>query len=192
MQNNDSYPSTADDGPTLVSTKSKDENEERPDHVQELRFLDYTKDLSHHFESINKQWIDEMFMLEDIDKQVLSDPQEYIIDKGGRIWFAEHPVHGVVGTCALLNKGNGAFELTKMGVLSPARGLKLGEQLLQYVLAQAATLHIKSLFLLTNAKCEAAIHLYEKNGFVHSQEIMQQYGQSYERCNVAMLYIAQS
>jgi len=144
--------------------------------------------LAHHFEAINKQWIDDMFVLETIDKQVLEDPQSHIIDKGGKIWFAEHPTLGIVGTCAFWNKGNNSFELTKMGVLKSARGLKVGEILLQHVLKEAQSLDIKKLFLLTNAKCAAAIHLYEKNGFVHDKTIMQDYGQNYARCNVAMLY----
>jgi ribosomal protein S18 acetylase RimI-like enzyme len=144
--------------------------------------------LAHHFETINKQWIDDMFVLETIDKQVLEDPQSHIIDKGGKIWFAEHPTLGIVGTCAFWNKGDNSFELTKMGVLKSARGLKVGEILLQHVLNETQSLGIKKLFLLTNAKCEAAIHLYEKNGFVHDKKIMQDYGLNYARCNVAMLY----
>lgn len=144
--------------------------------------------LAHHFETINKQWIEDMFRLENVDKQVLSDPQSHIIDKGGKIWFAEHPKLGIVGTCALWKKGDNSFELTKMGVLKSARGLKVGEILLQHVLNEAQSLGIKKLFLLTNAKCESAIHLYEKNGFVHDKTIMQDYGKNYARCNVAMLY----
>ena len=144
--------------------------------------------LAHHFETINKEWIEEMFELETIDKQVLQDPQSHIIDKGGKIWFAEHPTLGIVGTCALWNKGDNSFELTKMGVLKSARGLKVGEILLQHVLNEALSLGIKKLFLLTNAKCGSAIHLYEKNGFVHDKTIMQNYGGNYGRCNVAMLY----
>lgn len=145
--------------------------------------------LAHHFEQINKEWINDMFVLEAVDKQVLEDPQSYIIDKGGKIWFAEHPTLGIVGTCAFWNKGDNQFELTKMGVLKSARGLKVGEILLQHVLKDARSLGIKKLFLLTNAKCEAAIHLYEKNGFVHDKSIMKYYGQNYARCNVAMLYV---
>lgn len=144
--------------------------------------------LAHHFETINKEWIDDMFVLETIDKQVLEDPQSHIINKGGKIWFAEHPTLGIVGTCAFWNKGDNTFELTKMGVLKSARGLKVGEILLQHVLNEAQSLDIKKLFLLTSSKCEAAIHLYEKNGFVHDKKVMQNYGQSYARCNVAMLY----
>jgi GNAT superfamily N-acetyltransferase len=157
--------------------------------MNNIEFLAFSDELAPHFESINAQWINAMFVLEDIDKQVLQQPRKHIIDKGGKIWFAKHPQLGVIGACALLNKGEGNFELTKMGVLDSARGLKVGELLLQFVIKEALKIPVVCLFLLTNAKCEAAIHLYEKNGFVHDKDIMQTYGQSYERCNVAMRYV---
>ena len=46
----------------------------------------------------------------------------------------------------------------------------------------------KRLYLLSNKKSVAAVHLYEKLGFVHDAGIMQEFGARYERCNVAMLY----
>lgn len=154
-----------------------------------ISFLDFKPALAPFFEQINSQWIEHMFVLEEIDKQVLRHPQHEIIDKGGKVWFAKHPQLGVVGACALLNKGDNAFELTKMGVLESARGLKVGEKLLQHVIEQAKLLPIDCLFLLTNGKCEAAIHLYEKNGFVHDALIMDKYGKSYQRCDVAMRWV---
>ena len=155
---------------------------------QQISIVDFSPEFAPYFDSINSQWIEKMFVLEEVDKQVLRYPQHNIIDKGGRIWFAIHPTMGVVGTCALLKKQEGCFELTKMGVLENARGLKVGEILLQHVIQQAVLMKPECLFLLTNADCEAAIHLYEKNGFEHDKDIMNQYGKSYERCNVAMRY----
>jgi ribosomal protein S18 acetylase RimI-like enzyme len=38
----------------------------------------------------------------------------------------------------------------------------VGEWLLQHVISEAQALELNTLFLLTNAKCEAAVHLYEK------------------------------
>ena len=143
---------------------------------------------SPHFDRINREWITQMFHLESIDESVIGHPQRNIIDKGGFIWFAEHPNFGIVGTCALMKKGEGVFELTKMGVVSEARGLKVGEGLLQHVLSLAPAIAFNTLFLLTNKKCESAIHLYEKNGFVHCEDVMQQFGCAYERCDVAMLF----
>lgn len=153
-----------------------------------VEFLPFAPALAPFFNSINREWIEAIFSLEQTDRDVLERPEELIIRPGGQIWFARHRDHGVVGTCALLKKGEGVFELTKMGVRSPIRGLKVGEKLLQHVLTQAATMNIHCLFLLTNKKCEAAIHLYEKNGFEHCEDIMRRFGKSYRRCDVAMRY----
>jgi ribosomal protein S18 acetylase RimI-like enzyme len=154
-----------------------------------VKIIEFSPQLSAYFELINSQWIDEMFVLEEVDKQVLRHPQQNIIDAGGKIWFAQHPQLGIVGACALLNKGAGKYELTKMGVLKTARGLKIGEILLQHVIRAAQSLAYESLFLLTNSKCEAAIHLYEKNGFVHDKDIMSEFGKIYQRCDVAMRWL---
>ncbi|MCW8108966.1 GNAT family N-acetyltransferase [Alteromonas ponticola] len=153
-----------------------------------MQFLKFTPDLAPYFDAINREWISDMFTLEPIDEKVISNPQHYVIDRGGYIWFASHPEHGVVGTCALMKKADGVFELTKMGVSSHARGLKVGEKLLSFVISKAEVIAYNTLFLLTNQKCQAAIHLYEKHGFVHDKEILQNYGKAYERCDVAMRY----
>ena len=81
-----------------------------------------------------------------------------------------------------------AFELTKMGVTATARGLKAGEALLAAMIERAKAMRAQQLYLLTNRKCAAAIHLYEKAGFVHDAGIMAQYGARYARCDVAMDY----
>ncbi|MEK7660698.1 MAG: GNAT family N-acetyltransferase [Pseudomonadota bacterium] len=153
----------------------------------DVEIVEFSDDLAQDFYDINAAWIAEKFVLEDVDKQVLSNPKTQIIDGGGAILFAKHKDFGIVGTCALMNCGT-AFELTKMGVRAEARGLKIGETLLVAALEKAKLMGIKRLFLLTNAQQEAAIHLYEKLGFVHSREIMEEFGHEYERCNVAMDY----
>jgi len=152
-----------------------------------MRILPYSTELKDHFYSINEEWVSKMFEMEPIDEEVLKDPDSHIIDKGGYIWFVEHSEKGIVGTCALKKTGEGEYELTKMGVIEEARGLKAGEFLLKFVLSFIKENNISYCYLLTNKKCEAAIHLYEKNGFVHSQEVMEKFGGFYERANVAML-----
>jgi N-acetylglutamate synthase-like GNAT family acetyltransferase len=154
-----------------------------------LSILPWSPDLANAFHDINAQWIKAMFALEENDRLILEDPQSLIIDKGGDILFAAVEGLGVVGACALMpSKDAGVFELTKMGVLDAARGLKAGEFLLAAVLERAVEMRIETLFLLTNKKCEAAIHLYEKLGFVHDAAIMATYGARYERCDVAMMF----
>lgn len=153
-----------------------------------LTIREYDQSLAHHFHDINLEWIADMYTVEPTDRDVLERPFERIIEPGGDILFVEAPGLGIVGTCALQRTGRGAFELTKMGVRETARGLKAGQFLLQATIARAQQLGAEKLYLLTNKKAEAAIHLYEKYGFVHDEEIMADYGARYERCNVAMRY----
>lgn len=153
-----------------------------------LNIRPYSDDLAEAFYRINAEWVQAMFTLEENDIQILTRPRELIIEAGGEILFVETPDAGVVGTCALIRMEDGVFELTKMGVSEAARGRKAGEFLLAATLERARAMGIKTLYLLTNRSCASAIHLYEKLGFVHSDAIMQRYGQRYERCNVAMIY----
>lgn len=153
-----------------------------------LVIREYDDALAGHFRDINAEWIDAMFQLEATDEEVLENPREKVIDGGGVILFVEARGFGIVGTCALQKTGPSAFELTKMGVRESARGLKIGEFLLAAVIERAMSLKADPLYLLTNARCAAAVHLYEKLGFQHDREIMARYGARYERCDVAMRY----
>lgn len=152
----------------------------------------FRDDIAPAFAAINGEWIEAMYTMEQTDRDVLGNPRARIIDKGGEILFARSAALGLVGACALMPHANREFELTKMGVLSAARGRKVGEFLLAGVIARAREMKaegpLDSLFLLTNRKSEAAIHLYEKLGFFHSADIMERHGSRYERCNVAMAF----
>lgn len=148
----------------------------------------YRDDLAQAFHDINAQWIGAMYRIEATDRDVLENPYDRIIVPGGDILFVEADGIGMVGTCALQKTGADQYELTKMGVLESARGRKVGEFLLHAVIARAKAMGAKRLYLLSNEKSAAAIHLYEKAGFAHDAGIMAEFGTRYERCNVAMLY----
>ncbi|MGE4483177.1 bifunctional helix-turn-helix transcriptional regulator/GNAT family N-acetyltransferase [Acidocella sp.] len=153
-----------------------------------LRIHEFSDALAPLFRSINAQWIEAMYSMEPTDRDVLDHPRERIIDKGGDILFVEADGLGVVGACALQKTGDGQYELTKMGVLEAARGRKVGEFLLRAMLARARRKGARRLYLLSNRKSAAAIHLYEKLGFRHDEDIMREFGARYARCDVAMLY----
>lgn len=153
-----------------------------------LRIHEFSDALAPLFRSINAQWIEAMYNMEQTDRDVLDHPREKIIDKGGDILFVEAEGLGIVGTCALQKTDENQYELTKMGVLEEARGRKAGEYLLQAVIDRAKQKGAKRLYLLSNQKSAAAVHLYEKLGFQHDDLIMKEFGARYARCNVAMLY----
>ena len=158
-------------------------------HSNTLEILPFSDERAANFYDINAEWIEKMFALEAHDRHVLSNPREMIIEPGGEILFVRDAELGVIGACALQPDANGFTELTKMGVRESARGKKAGEFLLRAVLERARERSFdQKLYLVTNWKCAAAIHLYEKLGFQHDQNVMDQFGKRYARCDVAMRY----
>ncbi|MCU6454444.1 GNAT family N-acetyltransferase [Sphingomonas sp. A2-49] len=154
-----------------------------------MHIVRYTDALALHFARINAAWIEAMFVLEDHDRHVLAHPREAIVDRGGVILFAATPDGTVVGTGALMPIAPGVYELTKMGVSAEARGSGAGAALLAALIDHARSLPaIDTLYLLTSRKCVAAIHLYERAGFVHDADTMARFGSAYARCDVAMRY----
>lgn len=147
----------------------------------------YTDALAPEFRAINAAWIADMFVLEPHDAHVLSHPREAILDPGGVILFVADADGAILGTGALMPTAPGVYELTKMGVHARARGTGAGRLLLAALIDAARALpDIETLYLLTSSRCEAAIHLYERAGFVHDADVMAAYGATYARCDVAM------
>jgi DNA-binding MarR family transcriptional regulator/N-acetylglutamate synthase-like GNAT family acetyltransferase len=161
-------------------------------HGAGLFLVEYEDSLAGDFERITRSWVEDMFTLEENDLRIIQHPRETIVDRGGEILFVASPELGIVGTCALMPADGGRFELTKMGVVAEARGLRAGHFLMEQILRRARRLQATELFLLTNAKCEAAIHLYEKYGFVRDDEILRNFGARYSRCDIAMSYPQES
>lgn len=149
---------------------------------------DYDDERAADFRDINLEWIEAMYTVEATDRDVLDHPRERIIDRGGAILFVEIRGFGIVGTCALQKTGEHQYELTKMGVLERARGSGAGSVLLDAVIDRARRMGARRLYLLSNRKSAAGIHLYEKHGFVHDDGIMADFGARYARCDVAMLW----
>jgi DNA-binding MarR family transcriptional regulator/predicted GNAT family N-acyltransferase len=153
-----------------------------------IKIIPWAPEHARAFHDINIAWIQDMYVVEAHDREVLENPQQMIMDRGGDILFAQLENGEIAGTCALMPADDDALELTKMGVIESVRGKKVGEFLLDAVIQRAKKMPFKTLFLLSNKKAEAAVHLYEKLGFRHDAEIMAHYGASYDRCNVAMRY----
>ncbi len=152
-----------------------------------LEIVDYRPEFAAAFRDINLEWIETMFSAEALDLEVLNHPDRHILEPGGQILVAL--LEGQpVGVGALMCTGPGRYELTKMGVRPAAQGHKAGARLLLALVERARQLEADELYLLSSTKCEAAVHLYEKHGFVHDGDIMERFGKNYQRCNVAMSY----
>ena len=154
-----------------------------------MHILPWSPALAPEFHAINAEWIRAMFTLEPHDEEVLGDPERHIIAPGGTILFAATPAGAIIGTGALMPTAPGRVELTKMGVRPAARGTGAGAFLLAALIAHARAMPgLELLYLLTSHRCEAAIHLYERAGFVHDDELLARYRHEYARSSVAMRF----
>lgn len=141
----------------------------------------YSSDLKEAIKTLNLEWLEKYFKVEEKDEIVLSDPQRYIIDKGGMIFYAKYNDE-VVGTYSLIKTDTTTFELGKMAISERAQGLGIGNKMLVHCMAVAKENRIKKLFLYSNRILLPAIHLYEKFGFT---EIPLEDG-VYERADIKM------
>jgi putative acetyltransferase len=129
----------------------------------EIRSLE-TGDDPAPFRTLSEEWISQFFTLEDKDREVLGNPDEHILQKGGQV-FMLYASGEPVGCVALIPAENNIFELSKMTIKTRMRGLGLGRMLLEYAIAQAKAIGANSLFLGSNMRLENALHLYEALGF---------------------------
>ncbi len=121
------------------------------------------------FRDINLEWIERFFAVEAKDREVLGNPEKYILDPGGAILLAmddETPV----GVVALMVMGDGSVELAKMGVRPQAQGKGAGRMLVAAAVERARELGMRRVYIETNSKLGPALKLYHDAGFVPLKE----------------------
>ena len=130
-----------------------------------MNIIDYKTEHRERFKELNIHWISQDFQIEEVDYNVLNDPEQYILKDGGCILLASENGE-IIGTAALMNEGHGIFELTKMTVDERFRGRNIGYQLGLAVLEKAKKLQAKKVILFSNKVHNGnAINLYRKLGF---------------------------
>lgn len=130
----------------------------------ELQIRPYCAGDAAAFRQLNEQWIAKYFTIEEQDRKVLNDPENYVLSRGGQIFMAL--ADGTpLGCCALIPVEPGVYELAKMSVSEESRGRGIGRKVLEFTIAQARELGARRLYLETNRVLENAIHLYESVGF---------------------------
>jgi len=147
-----------------------------------MEIVSFQPEYAKSFYDLNIEWLEHYFYVEDYDREVLSNPQQYVLDRSGYIFFViEQGI--VLGTVALMPYDKGSYELTKMAVLSEHRGKRIGQLLMEYCI-DFAKKEQRSLILYSNTKLENAIHIYRKYGF---KEIPVEQDSPYERSNIKMI-----
>jgi ribosomal protein S18 acetylase RimI-like enzyme len=134
-----------------------------------------------HFARLNKAWIEKYFVLEDLDRWVLENPEEAILSKGGAILMATSD--GVIaGTVALIKKSEEEYEFSKMAVDVAFQRRGIAEALSYAAFDKARELGAKKISLYSQTSLAPAIHLYRKLGFVE----VPMDSQLYKRANIKM------
>ncbi|NRB84205.1 MAG: GNAT family N-acetyltransferase [Winogradskyella sp.] len=150
----------------------------------DIKIIPYDIEYTKAFYTLNIEWLKSFFYVEPFDEEVLSQPEKYIIDKGGYIFFVLKNTK-IVGTVALMpTHEHGILELTKMAVLPEMRGQKIGQRLLQHCIDFGKQKKLDALLLYSNTKLENAIHLYRKYGF---KELELEKNSPYKRSDIKML-----
>lgn len=148
-----------------------------------VKIVDYEPKYQSAFKSLNEEWISNYFEMEAADYKALDNPQEYILDKGGKILVALYNDEPL-GVCALIKMDDPDydFEMSKMAVSPKAQGKSIGWLLGQAIISKAKELGASKLYLESNTILKPAINLYYKMGY---EKIVGR-ATPYKRCNIQM------
>lgn len=132
--------------------------------LQSVRIVEFDDRYAPDFARLNYEWIAKFYKVEEHDHDQLDNAREYILDKGGQIFFAL--VGGeVAGTVAMIRHNYDSFELAKMAVSPKFQGYRIGDRLMEACIEFAKQESASFVVLESNTKQFAAIKLYRKFGF---------------------------
>ena len=124
-----------------------------------------------------------VFLVEDYDQKILSNPQKHIINKGGSIFFAKKNKK-IIGVVALMPTDEfDVFELTKMGVKKSFRNQGVGRLLINKCIEKVKLDKLKKVIIYSNRKLENAIYLYKSFGFT---EVELEKKSNYQRADIKL------
>lgn len=150
---------------------------------KKVQIVEYESQYQSAFKHLNEQWISAYFEMEDADYKALDNPEEYILNRGGKIFVALYN-NEPVGVCALIKMENPNydFEMAKMAVSPKAQGKNIGWLLGQAIINATKQMGVTKIYLESNTILKPAINLYYKLGF---QKIAG-HPTPYKRCNIQM------
>jgi len=132
--------------------------------MMNIEIIEYEDRYHDQFRELNLEWLDKYNLTEEPDLKVLNDPRGNIINKGGYIWLARCDGE-IIGSSALIKEHDEVFELAKMAVGEPWRGMGISKLLIEVCLKKAKELRASKVELFSNHQLSAALKLYERYGF---------------------------
>lgn len=146
-----------------------------------MKIVPYEKKYKEDFIEMNKQWISNMFVIEEEDLLVLNNI-ECAIEAGGQIFFAVEDEE-VLACCMIAPLPNGEWEIEKFCAKGMYTGTGAGSACLKACIDYAREKGVEKIVIVTNTKCEQAIHLYKKFGFIEVPVDKEKF--PFKRANIA-------
>jgi N-acetylglutamate synthase-like GNAT family acetyltransferase len=131
-----------------------------------VTIIDFEDRYAPEFKRLNAEWLIQYDLMESHDLEILDNPREWVLDRGGHIFLAVQDGI-VVGTSALMKAGEETFELVKMSVSPRHQGQGISKKLLEACLIKARELGARKLILFSNSRLLTALSLYSQFGFRH-------------------------
>lgn len=150
---------------------------------KKVQIVPYEQKYQTAFRALNVEWISAYFEMEEADYKALDNPDEYILNKGGKIIVALYEDEPV-GVCALIKMDRLGydFEMAKMAVSPKAQGKNIGWLLGQAIINEAKEAGASKIYLESNTILKPAINLYYKLGF----QKVAGHPTPYKRANIQM------
>jgi len=148
----------------------------------DVEIVEFSESWAADFAALNYEWIEKFFSVERHDREILDDPQTFVINLGGQIFMAV--CDGVAtGTVAMIPSDEAVFELTKMAVSPGFQGKGISNYLMEASIAFAREKDARLVFLESHRTLQPALALYRKFGFV---EVPTDPNSEYARADIRM------
>lgn len=147
-----------------------------------MKIVPYDKKYKNTFIEMNKQWISSMFVIEQQDIDMLNNIDQ-TIEAGGQIFFAVNDHDEVLACCMIAPLPNGEWEIEKFCARGMYTGTGAGSACLKACMDYAKEKHVEKVVIVTNKKCEHAVHLYKKFGFLEVPVDREKF--PYDRADIA-------
>lgn len=129
-----------------------------------MKIIPYDSKYKKDFMEMNKAWIENMFTLEEEDIREMGNIEPYM-ENGGQIFFSLDDDEKVMACCMIAPREDGDWEIMKFAARGMYTGTGAGSACLKACIDYAKEIHLKKIIIVSNKKCEQAVHLYRKFGF---------------------------
>lgn len=130
-----------------------------------MNIIEYQEKYKNDFIQFNTDWIIDNFgFLEEEDLDTFAHIEESL-EQGAMIYFAVENETVLAACMAKPSTDNGTWELCKLGSNKHVPHKGAGSAVFEAAMNWAISHGAKKLFILSNSKLKAALHIYEKYGF---------------------------